>query len=369
MWIFIIVIIVGIIMIFLYQRQIMLDKMDSDGGILFKYNTLIQYILSMPNSEITNKGRDHINFICRGNGVSTYFTITPAFNVVIVQWELKGGPMFNFKEVWNFPEDRMTQHEMVNQIEKDINGKMEAIFPKEKPENDLRAISSIKPEPLSIVDYDQAYQKLFKQAIAPQLKALDRHDQAQVLSIFFQVEHDNPYFSKYVKSLFFLDGYPSYSEGLSYITQFLDQVGTGINSILSDLNTIEDIPELFRLVAIIESFHDRLEDKETALQMCEKVWRLDTQGTEHYIYNILKTRADLLIKQNGDTRACLILQDGYNELVLFKGLNSLKYQYAMSLLELSENVNFKLDFNMLLEQSGIYFRNILVELKNMQVER
>lgn len=97
MWIFIILIIVAIIIKFLYERYMMLEKIESNGGILIKYNTLLQYMLMPPNSEIVSNAKDHINVVWRGNGVNTYFTITPAFKVVIVQWEFKGGGFDKFK--------------------------------------------------------------------------------------------------------------------------------------------------------------------------------------------------------------------------------------------------------------------------------
>lgn len=123
MWIFISLIVFFIIVKFLYDRNSMLDKIDSNGGILIKYSTLISYMLSHPNSEISSKGKDHVNIFCKGMGVSTLFSITPGFDVVIIKWETNLGNSGSFNHSWQFKETTVSQQEMINQINKDIEFK------------------------------------------------------------------------------------------------------------------------------------------------------------------------------------------------------------------------------------------------------
>lgn len=127
--IFIILIILTIVVgKFFYDKNRLIETINSNGGIALKYKILISYMTNDSSEAEVHKHKDYVIIINKGIGSYTRFSIMPAFNKVVINWECNFQTISSFKHKWEFDELRLSQQEMITQIDRDIKTKSDLAF-------------------------------------------------------------------------------------------------------------------------------------------------------------------------------------------------------------------------------------------------
>lgn len=121
----IILILIGIILFVLYisyseRDRVLKVQVDSYGGMMKKYELLVENLLLWPDSKVTEVTRDKITIIATGRGltIETYI-ITEGPNYVEVKWELLITTDRKKAKQWRFPHDS-SQQLIINKLAEDI---------------------------------------------------------------------------------------------------------------------------------------------------------------------------------------------------------------------------------------------------------
>lgn len=123
MWIIIILAIVCFILYkFFSDREEMLNRTQSEGGMQNKYRTLLSYILVDPGSKITKVTRDIIVVNWKAGFSSAQISILQLFDVVKIKW-VSNNSAGSINTSWEFP-DSMDQNTMADRIMRDIERKI-----------------------------------------------------------------------------------------------------------------------------------------------------------------------------------------------------------------------------------------------------
>lgn len=117
-----ILIILGIIIFFFLKDRDknLQNQVDLQGGILNKYNLLIQFLSNHPNAKLSKITRDYIKIDCLMPTTSTTFEILQNFNNIDVFWHSDLGIMGKHTLKWQF-NSNSSQSAMIERISFDLN--------------------------------------------------------------------------------------------------------------------------------------------------------------------------------------------------------------------------------------------------------
>lgn len=120
MWIFVLLILVGITIKFFYEMNKQKRHVARQGGMQHKYRRLIEHIKSSdPRTKICNETGNSIMVGLSNVGGATFFTIMQTFGKVTVQWEMNS-PIFGKHNLeWDFDE-YLDQDKMMEKITNDL---------------------------------------------------------------------------------------------------------------------------------------------------------------------------------------------------------------------------------------------------------
>ncbi len=93
-------------------------KIGSQGGMLIKYNILINY-LTFEGSKIIYNTNTAVIIEARAQNVVTTYQIIQAFDLLSIEWKMNSVFTGVHKLKWNFNEN-VNQHEMIRIIENDL---------------------------------------------------------------------------------------------------------------------------------------------------------------------------------------------------------------------------------------------------------
>lgn len=105
MWIIIVLVVIGIIAKFIYDKNKVKANVAKQGGMLHKYKRLIAHLKGEnPEVKILKVSNDIVELgICNVSGV-TVFSIVQSFKKVVVRWNVKSMVMGNHNLEWSFNE-------------------------------------------------------------------------------------------------------------------------------------------------------------------------------------------------------------------------------------------------------------------------
>lgn len=110
------------------NEQNYLDEIDSNGGIVIRYKSLVEYLLSIPHAEISSFDKSHLSIQIKNPKSITEYIITPKANdLVTIGWVLHLQPLGHFKKTWRFSEKITNQEQMIEKINHDLEIKMKSI--------------------------------------------------------------------------------------------------------------------------------------------------------------------------------------------------------------------------------------------------
>ena len=93
-----------LVYLFLNTKNNEVNKVNTQGGMYVKYNTLISYFLEIPNIEIERKTSTSIILAVKDRYVVTRYTINHGFNEVHVFWNHTSIMFGEHSLHWYFPE-------------------------------------------------------------------------------------------------------------------------------------------------------------------------------------------------------------------------------------------------------------------------
>lgn len=115
----IIIALIGIVIYifkFFYDRDKMLAKqVDENGGMLLKYNTLVNHFTNDPDAKVTSVTRDSINIKWKGTIFTVEIFILENFSFTKIECKLDFGPHGIHKKNWNYGKNQR-QEKMVEDI-------------------------------------------------------------------------------------------------------------------------------------------------------------------------------------------------------------------------------------------------------------
>ena len=120
MWIFVLVIVVGIIIKFFYEMNGQKRHVARQGGMQHKYRKLIKHIKSGdPRIRVYEETGNSVTVGLMNAGGSTLFTIMQTFGRATVQWKVNS-PVFGKHSLeWDFDE-YLDQDKMMEKITNDL---------------------------------------------------------------------------------------------------------------------------------------------------------------------------------------------------------------------------------------------------------
>lgn len=126
-WIIVIILIcLGIYFLFNNDRKDMIEKqVNPYGGMLVKYNKLIEWLAYDPNAKITNVKSGSLDIVSIGRTTTVQFSITETFGKVNIRWDADFGPILGkHSNSWDFPHD-YPQENMIEDIGQYLHYKMQ----------------------------------------------------------------------------------------------------------------------------------------------------------------------------------------------------------------------------------------------------
>jgi hypothetical protein len=120
MWIFILLVVIGILIKFFYDMGKQKEHVARQGGMQHKFRRLIEQIkMGDPRSRIYRVTGDQIILGVSNMGGKTIFIITQTFGRVTIQWNLES-PVFGKHNLeWEFDE-YLEQDKMMEKITNDL---------------------------------------------------------------------------------------------------------------------------------------------------------------------------------------------------------------------------------------------------------
>lgn len=120
MIVFIGLVILGVIIKFLYDKNQQSIQIGKQGGMLKKYKILNDYIInSHPSSKIFQETSDSITIGVSISGGTTTFRLLQSFGKLSVRWEMNSPFFGKHKLDWDFPEFQ-DQEKMLLRITNDL---------------------------------------------------------------------------------------------------------------------------------------------------------------------------------------------------------------------------------------------------------
>ncbi|MFA6084924.1 hypothetical protein [Mucilaginibacter sp.] len=186
---------------------------------------------------------------------------------------------------------------------------------------------------------------------------LEIEQQAWALTIFTQLQHNNPYIDKLSQrfnTLFFQNDYIDRFENFKY--QLAKNNESYTKTVFELITSIEPASELYRFIAIVIGIKGETGDdveSNKALELSLQSFFKLIIGPLRYTFCVLKTRIDLLIYAGNYFEAASICENAYESIL--EGIENedtdwLKYQYCKTLIDLSKNVKLTLDLQTLNNQ-------------------
>ena len=174
---------------------------------------------------------------------------------------------------------------------------------------------------------------------------------AEVLGIFFQIDHNNPFINNLKDKYNIYLIYYSYQDGPQYFANSLRHHEKFKDIFGEILNSIENLSEKCRFNAIVSYFQDDFINGDFWLTNSKKFWNEQISlPVRHmplsYAFNILKTKIDVLIFYRKYEEA---VENLLNDLSMLEmnfeneSLSWLKFQYTYSLISLSKKVELEID--------------------------
>lgn len=121
MWYLLLVIVFFVIGKFLYNLSEQRIKVAKQGGMINKYNEVINLLLNGDsNSRIYNSSIDSITVGSSSGGSSVFFILTHTFGKLHIQWNLNSHSYGKHNLEWTFPEFA-DQYKMVEKMLNDVN--------------------------------------------------------------------------------------------------------------------------------------------------------------------------------------------------------------------------------------------------------
>lgn len=130
MWWIIIAVIAIVAFKFIMDSKTQSNAVAKQGGMKKKYSILVEYFLTgNENCRIIQEKSTFIRIGATNPAASTYFDIAQTYGTVTIQWISRSIPLGNHKLEWRFNEFA-NQHEMIHQIEHDIETYMGNVLSK-----------------------------------------------------------------------------------------------------------------------------------------------------------------------------------------------------------------------------------------------
>lgn len=130
MWWIIIAIIAFVAFKFISDSKAQSNAIAKQGGMRKKYSILVDNFLGgNENCRIVQESSTFIRVGVANPAASTYFDIVQTYGTVTIQWISKSIPLGSHKLEWQFNEFA-DQHEMIHQIEHDIETYMGNVLSK-----------------------------------------------------------------------------------------------------------------------------------------------------------------------------------------------------------------------------------------------
>ena len=205
-------------------------------------------------------------------------------------------------------------------------------------------------------------------------------EQAQVLSIFFQKNHNNIFIDNLLKEYSFLlnKGYSfcfdneinfhDYGDGAEFFFALLSSDIENEKLIMKCLSTIQNNqPEFFRICAILSSINHDGASKYSYISLASQAWH-NIKKSDEFLYGFLlkKTAADLLIYEKKYLEAQKICEECWEYLDVLETRKEksiwLKYQFAKTLIKISTYCQVDFDTAGLIEEAKQF--RINAELEN-----
>lgn len=104
------------------RRYHLYQKIHKNGGLVTKYNTIVNYLLRLPNSELRSYNKSHISTKMKRDDGLIEFKIKPALkNQLYIQCKKNCYPTGYFKHSWLFNLNEKRQEDINKEIELLIN--------------------------------------------------------------------------------------------------------------------------------------------------------------------------------------------------------------------------------------------------------
>ena len=120
MWVFIIAIILYVMFRFFRDIEKQKRKIETEGGMRVKYNTLVNYFLTgHQNCKVHQETADSILIGAISYGGQTSFELVQTFGSITIVWRSESPLFGKHKLEWQFPE-YTNQEKIINQINSEL---------------------------------------------------------------------------------------------------------------------------------------------------------------------------------------------------------------------------------------------------------
>lgn len=120
MWTIVIIIVIGVLIKFFYDKSQQVQKVAKEGGMKHKYRVLLNLLLNgHPNAKIFQVTADSVLLGMHSSGGTTLYRLLQTFGKVTITWTIDSPVYGKHKLEWDFDE-YLDQEKMLEKVMNDL---------------------------------------------------------------------------------------------------------------------------------------------------------------------------------------------------------------------------------------------------------